>query len=76
MVKAAKNIKNHWDGVLNWAYQKISNGILEGFNSLFQAAKSKARGYRKFDTIRTIIYLITGKIDFSKINRYYVTHSN
>ena len=76
MVKAAKTIKNHWDGVLNWAYQKISNGILEGFNSLFQAAKSKARGYRRFDTIRTIIYLITGKIDFSKINRYCVTHTN
>ena len=76
MVKAAKTIKNHWDGILNWAYQKISNGILEGFNSLFQAAKSKARGYRRFDTIRTIIYLITGKIDFSKINRFCVTHTN
>ena len=76
MVKAAKTIKYHWDGNLNWAYQKISNGILEGFNSLFQAAKSKARVYRRFDTLRTIIYLITGKIDFSKINRYCVTHTN
>ena len=76
MIKAARTIKKHWQGVLNWAYQQISNGLLEGFNSIFQAAKSKARGYRRLDTIRAIIYLLTGKIDFSKINRYCATHSN
>lgn len=76
MVKAARTIKKHWQGVLNWAYQQISNGILEGFNSLFQAAKAKARGYKRFDTISAIIYLLTGKLDFSKINPYCNTHSN
>lgn len=76
MVKAVKTIKKHWQGVLNWANQNISNGVIEGFNSLFQAAKSKARGYVRFHIIRTIIYLHTGKIDFSKINRYCVTHTN
>jgi transposase len=30
MVKAAKTIKRYWDGILNWATKKISNGILEG----------------------------------------------
>ena len=76
MVKAAKTIRRHWQGVLSWASQRISNGILEGFNSIFQAAKSKARGYKKFETIRTIIYLLTGKLDFSKINPYCPTHTN
>jgi hypothetical protein len=33
----------------------INNGILEGFNSIFQAAKAKARGYSKTETIKTII---------------------
>lgn len=27
------------------------------------------------DTIKAIIYLLTGKLDFNKINPYYVTHS-
>jgi transposase len=75
MVKAAKTIKRHWDGILNWVNQKISNGILEGYNSKSQASKAKARGYKRSDTIQAIIYLLTGKIDFSKIHRYCPTHS-
>jgi len=53
---------------------KINNGILEGFNSIFLAAKSKVRGYQRADTIKAIIYLLTGKIDFQKINPHYSTH--
>ena len=74
--EAAYTIWRHWEGIVNWVNYKISNGILEGFNSIFQAAKAKARGYKRTDTIKAIIYLLTGKLDFSKINPYYVTHSN
>ena len=73
--QAAYTIQRHWSGIVNWFDYKISNGILEGFNSIFQAAKAKARGYRRYDTIKAIIYLLTGKLDFSKINPHYVTHS-
>ena len=45
---------------------RISNGLLEGLNSLIQAAKAKARGYRTFETFRTIVFLLIGKLDFSK----------
>ncbi len=44
--KAAGTIKRHWHGVLRWFQSGISNGILEGINSLIQAAKARARGYR------------------------------
>lgn len=70
MIKAAKTIKRHWDGIMSWANKNISNDILEGFNSIFQAAKSKTRGFRLFSTIKAIIYLLTGKLDLSKINPY------
>jgi transposase len=73
--EAAYTIHRHLKGVINWIYYRISNGILEGFNSIFQAAKAKARGYRRTDTIKAIIYLLTGKLDFSKINPHVVTHS-
>lgn len=43
-----------------------SNGILEGFNSLVQAAKTKAQGYRTFKNLKTMIYTLTGKLDYSK----------
>jgi transposase len=63
MIEAARTIKNHWDGVLAWFDSGISNGILEGINSLIQAAKAKARGYRSTRNLITIVYLIAGKLN-------------
>ena len=62
--KAAYTIKRHWDGILRWFTSKINNGILEGINSLIQAAKAKARGYRTMKNLITMIYLIGGKLEF------------
>ena len=44
-----------------------NNGILEGLNSLVQAANAKARGYRTFKNLKTIIYMLTGKLDYTKV---------
>ena len=66
--QAAYTIKRHWDGVIRWKVSQINNGILEGLNSVLQAAKRKARGY-KLKHFKTIAYLITGKLDFSKVNK-------
>ena len=62
MKKAAYTIKSHWDGVLRWFKSRINNGILEGINSLIQAAKARARGYRTERALTTMIYLIAGKL--------------
>jgi len=72
MKKVAKTIKFHWDCIVAWVKSRINNGILEGLNSVLQAAKAKARGYRNFRYFRTIAYLLTGKFDYSKINKHYV----
>ena len=39
-------MKQHWNGITNYIKTKINNGILEGTNSLIQAAKDSARGFR------------------------------
>lgn len=65
--EAAQTIKKHWPGVMKWYESKISNGILEGLNSIIQATKAKARGYSTFTNFESIIYLLTGKLDFSKV---------
>ena len=56
MKEAAKTMKLHWDGILNWFKSKISNGILEGINSLVQAAKARARGYRTNEYPITMVF--------------------
>ena len=68
MKEVAKMIRNHFEGVIAWAQTRQTNGFLEALNGLFQSAKRKARGYGRFRTIRTVIFLIAGKLDFSKLN--------
>jgi transposase len=43
----------------------VRNEGLEGINSLLQAAKSKARGYRTVRNLVTMAYLIAGKLQFN-----------
>lgn len=73
MQEVAHTIKRHWRGVINWKISQITNGLLEGLNSLIQAAKSKARGYSSSKNFEIIAFLITGKLDFGKINPAYGT---
>jgi transposase len=68
MKKVAQMILDHFDGVVAWAQTRQTNGFLEAINGLFQAAKRKARGYGNFDTMRIVVYLVAGNLDFSAIN--------
>ena len=70
IIKVAKTIKNHWDGIVEWKRSQINNGILEGLNSVVQAAKSKARGFRTAEYFKITVYLITGQLNFEKVNIY------
>jgi transposase len=64
VIKFAKTVKEHWNGVVRWFQTKISNGLLEGMNSLIQAAKARSRGFRNVKNFITMIYLIGAKLDF------------
>jgi transposase len=70
MKEVAKMIRNHLEGIVAWAQTRQTNGFLEAINGLFQATKRRARGYGRFDTIKTVIFLIAGKLDFRAINPY------
>jgi transposase len=59
-----KMIHKHYDGIIQWFSSKLTNGLLEETNSLFQAAKRKARGYRSDKNMVAMIYLLAGKLDF------------
>lgn len=61
-------VEAHWDGIIAWKQSPISNGLLEGTNSLIQAAKRRARGYRSKDKMITVIYLIAGKLPLPQIH--------
>ena len=68
MKKVARMILDHFDGIVAWTRTRQTNGFLEALNGLFQAAKRKARGYGTFVTMRIVVYLIAGNLDFAAIN--------
>ena len=68
MKDVAKMIRSHLEGIVAWAQTRQTNGFLEAINGLFQAAKRKARGFTRIATIKTVIFLIAGKLDFQAIN--------
>lgn len=49
--------------MLRWFTSRVPNGLLEGLNSLIQAAKARARGYRTTRYLVTMIYLLVGKLE-------------
>jgi transposase len=65
-------LKRHWAGILAWHRTHLTTGLLEGTNSLIQAAKARARGYRNKKYMITIIYLIAAKLPRPSL---WVTHT-
>jgi transposase len=63
MVKVAKRIKRHFERIVTWFEHRISNASAEGFNSLIQALKSAARGFRNFANYRTRILFFCGHLN-------------
>jgi transposase len=55
-------VEKHRDGILAWHTNHLTNGLLEGINSLVQAAKARARGYRNKNKMITIVYLTAAKL--------------
>ena len=68
MKEVAALVRRHLEGILAWAQTRQTNGFLEAINGLFQAAKRRARGFKRLSTIKTVIFLIVGKLDFHAIN--------
>jgi transposase len=68
MKDVARMIRRHVEGIIAWAQTRQTNGFLEALNGLFQSAKRRARGFTRLSTIRTVIFLIAGKLDFRMVN--------
>jgi len=61
--RVARTLRDHLPGLLRWFESRVTNGLLEGFSSLVQAAKGAARGYRNPNYMATVIYMRLSKLD-------------
>jgi transposase len=65
VASVARTFRKMKQKILAWFQHRISNGILEGLNSVLQSAKTRARGYANPDHMILISYLLHGKLDLS-----------
>jgi transposase len=63
LIKFTRMLEDYWLGVIRWHHSRVSNGLLEGLNSLIQAAKRRARGYRTNRNYIAMIHLVVGKLN-------------
>jgi transposase len=63
LARFARMLEAYWLGVIRWHHSRVSNGLLEGLNSLIQAAKRRARGYRTNPNYIAMIHLVVGKLN-------------
>jgi hypothetical protein len=75
MKEVAAMIRKHLDGIIAWPQTRQTNGFLEALNGLFQSAKRRARGFARFSTIRTVIFLIAEKLPHVQPSCH-LTHSD
>ena len=68
MKEVATLVRLHLAGIVAWPQTRQTNGFLEAINGLFQAAKRRARGFTRLSTIKIVIFLIAGKLNFHAIN--------
>jgi transposase len=64
MREVAKMIKRHLDGILRWFQSRMTNGLLEGYNSVLRAGRGIARGFRTSANVILKSLLTAGKLDF------------
>ena len=58
MRKALATLERHAERVVRRWTSTYTNARMEGLNSLFQAARARARGYRTNKNFITMIYMI------------------
>jgi len=64
VIEVARGIKRYWQGVLNYTLSRITNGVVEGLNSKIKTAMKRAYGFKQTQYLKTIVYLVVGKLCF------------
>jgi len=72
VIKVARMLKRHFQGVLNFFDHRITNAVAEGLNSKIQTVKKMAYGFRNRDHFKTAIFFHCGGLHLYPA----ITHGN
>lgn len=69
VIEAARTLKRHLYGILNFFAHRVTNAVTEGLNSKIQTIKKMAYGFRNREHFKTAIYFHCGGLQL-----YPITH--
>lgn len=75
MKKAARTIREHWDGVVAYLHTRVTNGAAEALNGIIQTVKRKSRGFKTLEYFRAMIYLVASHLKFDLPDPFPSTHT-
>ena len=61
-VKAARTIRKHFDGIVAYFQERLTNGIVEGFNNRLRMIARRAFGFHTPEPLIAMLYLCCGGI--------------
>jgi len=65
MIKAAKTLLNHIEGILSHIKTNISNGKIEGMNSKLRGFTKRAFGFKTLKNLKITIFIALGKLNLT-----------
>jgi transposase len=63
MARVGRTLDKHRDGILAHWDNHATNAFMEGLMSVFSATKRKARGYRSFEYLRSMLYFTSSNLN-------------
>jgi transposase len=63
MKKLANTLQKHFDNIMNYFDNRLTNAILEGLNNIIQSIKHAARGFKNCEYLKAISYLHCGAFE-------------
>jgi len=61
-VKVARSVREHFDGILAYIQERLTNGIVEGFNNKLRMIARRAYGFHSPPPLIAMLYLCCGGI--------------
>jgi transposase len=62
-VKAARTIRRHFDGVVAYFEERLTNGVVEGFNNKLRMIARRAFGFHGPESLISMLHLCCGGIE-------------
>ena len=68
--KLARTVRKHLEGIVAYAKERLTNGLVEGFNNRFRMVARRAFGFHRPESLVSMMFLCCGGITLDPLSRH------